>query len=68
MLARRGVMRAETQTPIEFAAVAHAVTIEKLGPSRSYSIEIKPLAMLTIIIGTMKGETREAPLFISTVC
>jgi hypothetical protein len=41
--------------------VAQAVTIDMLGPRRSYSMETKPLAMLLIIMAMVKGDTREGP-------
>ena len=48
--------------------VAHAVTMQKFGPSNPNSIEIKPLAMLPISIGIVKGETRDGPLLSRALC
>ena len=49
-------------SPILLLAVAHAVTIDILGPQSPYSIEMRPLAILLIIIGIVKGDTRLGPL------
>src|SRR5436190_23883908 len=49
-------------SPIALFEVAQAVTMQRLGPCRPYSIEISPLAMLLINIGMVKGEFREGPL------
>ena len=47
---------------MQWFAVAQAVTIAMFGPRRPCSIEMKPLAMLLIIIGIMNGEVRLGPL------
>ena len=47
---------------MQLLEVAQAVTTQKLGPAKPNSIEISPAAMLLIIIGIMKGETRSGPL------
>ncbi len=41
--------------------MAQAVTIDMLGPRRSYSMETRPLAMLLIIMAMVKGDTRDGP-------
>ena len=41
--------------------VAQAVTMQKFGPCRPNSIEIRPLAMLLISIGMVKAKTRDGP-------
>ena len=46
--------------------VAQAVTIQRLGPWRSNSIEITPLAMLLMSIGIVNGEFRVGP-FVSRI-
>ena len=48
--------------------VAQAVTITMFGPLSPYSIEMMPLAMLEIIIGIVKGETRFGPRVMYVVC
>ena len=42
--------------------------MEKFGPATPNSMETRPLAMLLIIIGIMKGEIRLGPLFMRMVC
>ena len=54
-------------SPTELFAVAQAVTIDIFGPPKPYSMEMRPLAMLEIIIGIVKGETRDGPLVIQAV-
>src|SRR3982751_14111 len=49
-------------SPIALFEVAQAVTMQRFGPCRPYSIEIRPEAMLLINIGMVKGEFREGPL------
>src|SRR5438093_4231877 len=48
-------------SPIALFDVAQAVTMHMLGPLRSYSIEISPLAILLINIGIVNGEVRDGP-------
>ncbi len=45
-------------SPMLWLAVAQAVTIAMFGPPNPCSIEKTPLAILEIIIGMVKGETR----------
>ena len=49
-------------SPMQWFAVAQAVTMAIFGPRKPCSIEITPVAMLLIIIGIMKGEVRSGPL------
>ena len=44
-------------SPIEFVPVAHAVTVEPLGPFAPVSIETCPVAISGISIGTKNGLT-----------
>src|SRR3954452_2204727 len=55
-------------SPMALFEVAQAVTMQKFGPWRPYSIEINPPAMLLISIGMVKADTREGPFVIRTVC
>ncbi len=48
--------------------VAQAVTMHRFGPSSPYSIEMRPLAILLINIGMVKGELRDGPLVDRIVC
>ena len=48
--------------------VAQAVTIGMEAPWKSYLMAMRPPAMLMIIPGTKKGETRRGPFSISTCC
>src|SRR5947208_15962198 len=48
-------------SPIALFDVAQAVTMHMLGPRRSYSIEMSPLAMLLINIGIVKGDVPDGP-------
>ena len=48
-------------SPMQWLAVAQAVTMAMFGPRRPCSIEMKPLAILLIIIGIMKGDVRSGP-------
>ena len=48
-------------SPMALFDVAQAVTMHMLGPLRSYSIEMSPLAMLLINIGIVNGEVRDGP-------
>ena len=45
-------------SPMLLFEVAQAVTMAMFGPMKPYSVAIMPLAMLVIIIGMRKGETR----------
>ena len=55
-------------SPIALLDVAQAVTMHMFGPRNPNSIEIKPLAMLLMSIGIVKGETRDGPLVIKMLC
>ena len=55
-------------SPIAWLEVAQAVTMHMFGPCRPNSIEIRPLAMLLISIGMVKGETRDGPLVEQDAC
>ena len=48
-------------SPMQLFEVAHAVTIDMFGPLRPYSMEIRPLAMLLIIMAMVNGESFEGP-------
>src|SRR2546428_6631890 len=49
-------------SPIALFDVAQAVTMQRFGPCRPYSMEMRPLAMLLINIGIVNGEVRDGPL------
>src|SRR5436853_213131 len=49
-------------SPMAVFDVAQAVTMHRFGPRSPYSIELRPLAMLLINIGMVKGEVRAGPL------
>ena len=49
-------------SPMAWQAVAQAETGAKFGPLQPNSMEIRPLAILAIIMGMVKGETRPGPL------
>jgi hypothetical protein len=55
-------------SPIALFEVAQAVTMQRFGPCNPYSMEIKPLAMLLMSIGMVKGETRLGPFVMRIVC
>src|SRR4029450_11440925 len=55
-------LMARQDSPIALFEVAQAVTMHMLGPRRSYSIEMSPLAMLLINIGIVNGGVRAGPL------
>src|SRR5678816_926612 len=55
-------------SPMALFDVAQAVTMQRLGPFNPNSIEIKPLAMLLINMGMVKGEMREGPLLSKAAC
>src|SRR6266542_1598123 len=48
-------------SPMAWLPVAQAVTTDELGPLAPNRIEITPEAILMMIIGTKKGETRSIP-------
>ena len=54
-------------SPMALLDVAHAVTMHRLGPRRSNSMEITPPAMLLINIGIVNGEFRPGP-FVNKIC
>jgi hypothetical protein len=53
-------------SPMALFDVAQAVTMHILGPRKSYSIEMSPLAILLINIGIVNGEVRDGP-FVSRI-
>jgi hypothetical protein len=55
-------------SPMLWFEVAQAVTMHMFGPRRPHSMEIMPLAMLAIIIGMVKGETRDGLFLMSAEC
>src|SRR5207302_6458577 len=54
-------------SPMALFEVAQAVTMHMFGPCSPYSIEMRPLAILLINIGIVKGEFRDGPLVTRTV-
>ncbi len=55
-------------SPMLWLEVAQAVTMDMFGPPRPYSMEMRPEAMLLIMYGIMKGDTRAGPLERSVAC
>ena len=54
--------------PMEFAALAQAVTMHSLGPRSPHWIETWPLAELAMSLGMVKAETLSGPLVSSRSC
>lgn len=55
-------------SPMLWLEVAQAVTMDMFGPPNPYSMEMRPEAMLLIMYGIMKGDTRAGPLERSVAC
>lgn len=60
------ILIARHASPIAWLAVAQAEQVAKFGPRRLLYIENRPLAMLLMSIGIMKGDNRLGPRSNST--